>query len=393
MPGASTNKILFIPSWYPNRIERASGNFIKRLIQANSGYDSVAVLFVVPDATIKNKTEVLINETGGIFEVIVYYKKVNAKFLFGSILKAIRRFKAYRLGRLEIYNKWGKPQLVHVQEALPAVIYAWWLKIKLGLRFIVTEHSVVRYISASSGLLLPLQKRVLKAAERIITVSNYLAEAMRGNGIKNHYTAVPNVVPLPDLLPSTIPSEAKKRILHISTLAEVKNVKGILRTIKQISLIRNDFELVILCEIENRKEEFIQYAKSLGLGENTVIFKSYIADTGKLTELILSSNFLLMFSNYETFSVVLAESLWAGRPVITSKCGGPQEFINEEFGMFVNPGDEKGLENAINKMLDTWQLYDSNKLKEFARNNFAPTIIGKKIHSIHSEVIASIQNH
>ncbi|HXB12331.1 MAG TPA: glycosyltransferase family 4 protein [Bacteroidia bacterium] len=393
MSGASTNKILFIPSWYPNRTEQASGNFIKRLIQANSSYDNVAVLFVVPDPTIKNNSEVVVNNTDGIFEVIVYYKKVNNSLPFGIILKAKRRFKAYDIGRQEILNKWGQPQLVHVQEALPAILYAQRLKKKLGLHYIVTEHSVVRYIFATSALLFNMQRRALKAAEKIITVSNYLGEAMRNKGIKNYFIVVPNVVPLPDSLPALLPAESKKRILHISTLAEVKNVKGILRAIKQVSLNRNDFELVILCEIDNRKEEFIQYSKSLGLDESIVIFKSYIGDTGKLSELLISSNFMLMFSNYETFSVVLAESLWVGRPVITSKCGGPQEFIREDFGIVVNPGEEKELVNAINKMLDTWQLYDKEKMKEFARNNFAPTIIGEKMHLIHSEVIDSLNKH
>jgi glycosyltransferase involved in cell wall biosynthesis len=393
MPGASNNKILFIPSWYPNRTEQASGNFIKRLIQANSSYDSVAILFVVPDSKLQKNYEVIVNNEGGIFEVIVYYKKVSNNLIGGTIIKALRRFKAYRAGRLEIYSKWGQPNLVHVQEALPAVIYAWWLKKKLDLRYIVTEHSVVRYISAQSALLFNLQRRALKAAERIITVSNYLAEAMRSKGIENNYTIVANVVPLPDSLPTVHTPEGKKRILHISTLAEVKNVKGILRAIKQVSLKRNDFELVILCEIDNRKEEFIEFSKSLKLEESTVMFKSYIADTGKLAELMLSSNFMLMFSNYESFSVVLAESLWVGRPVITSKCGGPQEFINEDSGILVNPGDEKGLEMAVNKMLDTWQSYNSKKMQEFARNNFASAIIGKKMHLIHSEVIDSIQNH
>ena len=98
---------------------------------------------------------------------------------------------------------------------------------------------------------------------------------------------------------------------------------------------------------------------------------------------------MVMFSHYETFSIVLAESLWAGRPVITSKCGGPQEFITEEFGVQVTPGDEKELAQAINKMLDTYQSYDTKKMRAFARENFAPAVIGRKIHSIHSEIISS----
>lgn len=380
MPQSKPNRILFLPSWYPNKTEPASGNFIQRLVEAASAFDNVAVLFTMPVAGLTNEYEILTRHEQGFPEVIVYYDKTGNRSS-----KALRRFKAYQKGFEYLTKSWGVPELVNVQVAFPAVLYAWWLKVRKGIPYVLTEHGLSFYKSYEAGIKFALVKHAIKKADKIITVSRFLAEAMSNKGIKGPFDVIPNMVPLPLALPDIKPSGNIKRILHISTLAEVKNISGILRAVKNISNTRKDFELVILSTKEERINT-VEYCKSLGLDNSVVKFNDYITDVNEIAKFILACNFMLLFSNYETFSIVLAESLWAGRPVVTSKCGGPQEFINENFGLLVEPGDEKGLEKAINKMLDTWSSYDSAKMKEFARAHFAPEVIGNKMHLLHSEI-------
>lgn len=383
------NRILFLPSWYPNKTEPASGNFIQRQVEAVAPFDNIAVVFAAPVTELETAYEVVSKRDLGFPEVVVYYRKVKKGAFLLPVKKILRRYTAYKKGLKHLQKEWGAPELIHVQVAFPAILYAWWLKLCKRIPYILTEHGLTYYTELKKSIIdryvFFVVKRAIKKARKVITVSNYLAGQMHTKGVNGTFTVIPNVVPLPDLLPDIKAPNNIKRILHISTLAEVKNIKGILRAIKQVKDLRNDFELVILSTHEERIDT-ATYCKTLGLDENTVKFKDYIFNTAELTELFLSCNFTLLFSNYETFSIVLAESLWVGRPVITSKCGGPQEFINEQFGLLVEPGDEKSLEEAITKMLDTWNLYDEKKLQEFAHSNFAPKIIGNKLHLIHSEI-------
>jgi glycosyltransferase involved in cell wall biosynthesis len=388
MPSPQRNKILYIPSWYPNRIERASGNFIKRLIEANAAFDDVAVLYAIPVEKPAKELEIVISRDKGFPEVLVYYQKVKGSGILSTIKKARQRFKAYEKGFEAVKKNWGIPKLVHVQAAFPAIFFANRLYKKQNIPYLLTEHGLSTYANSSSDATFRMLKQAINGAKKVLTVSEYLANAMRKSGIRNNFEVVPNVVPLPEVLPDTKNTNSKKRILHISTLADVKNPEGILRVIKNVSAQRNDFELVIVGEKEHELNEVMEYSKSLGLTNDVVKFNSYIEDTNKIAELLLSSNFMLMFSQYETFSIVLAESLWAGRPVITSRCGGPQEFINTDFGLMVEPGDEKALENAIINMLNTSSGYDTAKMREFAHNHFSPNVIGKKLHGIHSSIIA-----
>lgn len=44
-------------------------------------------------------------------------------------------------------------------------------------------------------------------------------------------------------------------------------------------------------------------------------------------------DFFVLNSNFETFSVVTAEALAYGKPVIATRCGGPEEFVNKIMGI------------------------------------------------------------
>ncbi|NNM95615.1 MAG: glycosyltransferase [Bacteroidia bacterium] len=385
------NNILYIPSWYPNRTAPADGNFIKRLIEADARYDKVSVLFATPDPMLKAKYQIAVTDNNGYCEVIVYFRQVKGNSLFALPAKVFRRMGANRMGLKELKKCGVAPQLIHVQAALPAILYARRLSRRLNIPYLVTEHGIGYQLSEKKSLTDKLLFRFMKAAYAgaavIVTVSRYLGEAMRNNGIKNDYRVIPNVVPLPDTpMPAGAAPPAKKRILHISTLAEVKNAHGIINAIKQVSLKRNDFELLVVSDTEEQKE-LKEYVNASGLNGGVVKFLPYIHDSSEILKLISSSSFMVLFSNYETFSVVLAESLWAGRPVVTSKCGGPEEFISPEFGLLVEPRDEKGLERAITTMLDTSSNYDPAKMRLFARTHFAPEVIGKRLCDLHNEIL------
>ena len=59
----------------------------------------------------------------------------------------------------------------------------------------------------------------------------------------------------------------------------------------------------------------------------------------------------------EGFSLVAIESMLAGVPVISTKCGGPEEIINHEVnGLLVNIKSGRELANAITTLADDLEL-------------------------------------
>lgn len=59
------NKILFLASWYPSRVNAFDGDFIERHAKSISLYNKVYVIYVVKDQNIKDGKIAIEKETSG----------------------------------------------------------------------------------------------------------------------------------------------------------------------------------------------------------------------------------------------------------------------------------------------------------------------------------------
>ena len=71
--------ILFLTSWYPNKIKPQAGNFIEKHALSVSLFCNV---FVINVRAVNQKEKFIIEEKSnkGIIEIRAYYKKYNRKF-------------------------------------------------------------------------------------------------------------------------------------------------------------------------------------------------------------------------------------------------------------------------------------------------------------------------
>src|SRR5688500_18328744 len=126
--------ILYLPSWFPNRRDPFSGDFIKRFAESASLYNRITVFFTAIDETTKEATftEEKINDNLTIY--IYYYPPL--KGVSSKVLNGLKRFFALR----KIYNKVfanSPPDLVHVHVSYPAGLFALYLKKRKGLEYII----------------------------------------------------------------------------------------------------------------------------------------------------------------------------------------------------------------------------------------------------------------
>ena len=81
---------------------------------------------------------------------------------------------------------------------------------------------------------------------------------------------------------------------------------------------------------------------------------------------LTDSAFTVVSSTHETFSVIAAESLMCGRPVLSTRCGGPEEFITPEVGQLIDAGSVDALVDGLDWMLDHFNEFDPDSLHEYA---------------------------
>jgi glycosyltransferase involved in cell wall biosynthesis len=385
-------KVLFIASWYPNKEHPISGTFIKKHAMAVSKFCDVAVLYVHLGSIDEG---IDVTEENGILEVRVYRKMSThthrlIRDLSNQMAQYLGNLRSALIGFDIICRRFGKPDLVHCNVLLYGGFVALYMKWRYGIVYIITEHWA-GYLKEDgtfnkrSSFGKALIRFIGKNAVAITTVSAKLRDEMTSCGVKNDYHVIPNVVDAAE----TECSNGKNRIkqmLHVSLLKDnIKNVSGIIEAVRDLSLKRRDFELHIVGNGTDRGS-LESLSEKYGLLNKVVFFEGLVQANG-VSRFYRECDIFVLNSNFETFSVVTAEALTYGKPVIATRCGGPEEFVNDSCGILIEPRDKDALVKAIDYMLDNFSSYNSLEIRDYAKNKFSSDAVGEAFFRIYQAVI------
>jgi glycosyltransferase involved in cell wall biosynthesis len=385
--------ILFLSSWYPNRVLPTLGNFVQKHAEAVALRENVAALFVCSDAACKDEFETVESSINNVYTVNVYYKKVQHSFpLLSQLQKAGRYLKAHRIGLELIRKKMPQLDLVHDNILYPSGFIAMRLKKKLGIPYIITENWTGYLPSKNLQLGLVqkyLSKKIAKNADYITPVSLDLKKAMLSHGFETKYEIIYNVMDTKLFHPSAIKEKKEKiKFVHISTLDDPhKNISGMLRVAEKLSKQRTDFEMWFIGDGDTAPHTAT--AKRLNIHERYAFFDGS-KSTSEVAEIMRNADCFLLFSNYENLPCVMVEALASGIPVVSSTAGGIPEHITEEMGVLVSPQDENGLLQAVNTAIDRIKAgkYDPSQLSRYALDNFSYEKVGEKFSDLYRRILA-----
>jgi glycosyltransferase involved in cell wall biosynthesis len=91
-------------------------------------------------------------------------------------------------------------------------------------------------------------------------------------------------------------------------------------------------------------------------------------------------------SHAENFGVVLIEALSTGLPVISTRCGGPEDIINDHVGLLLRPGDEQGLADALCNMRNR-PAYDPEAVRTYAVARFGYAAVGARLRDFYCGIL------
>ena len=121
---------------------------------------------------------------------------------------------------------------------------------------------------------------------------------------------------------------------------------------------------------------------------SNVIALSKTNNQNELADFYSAADLFLLTSEKETFSLVTAESLACGTPVVGFDSGAPTEVAPEGFGSFVPYGDIGKLSQLISGFfVGDLQLNDPVSCREFAVNNYSKSGMYKKHIGLYKESI------
>lgn len=380
-------KILWLASWYPNKISPFNGDFIKRHAEAVAIYKHVHVIFVVKDeygvvtdhVTVENST------LGNLSESIAYYKPfITGLKFFDRIISIFIYLKIFRELITSFIKSNGTPKLVHVHVAMWAGIVALWLKGEKGIPFIVTEHwtgyakNAIENIYNKGWFFKYLSGLVLKHARLVVPVSQHLGKYIQDNIYPGKFQVVSNAVNTAYFTLSDY-SGSEFKFIHVSSMAPQKNIEGLLNSFSQLLLLLTNWKLIMAgpASVDLKIK-----ASQLGLD-------NYIEWTGEITytqvaKKIIESSAFVLFSKYENQPCVILEALCCGLPVIATNVGGIPEVITAHNGILVSSENESHLVQAMITLMENYKAYDKIQISEMAIEKYNYKTIGKIIADLYN---------
>ncbi|MCX8491316.1 MAG: glycosyltransferase [Cyclobacteriaceae bacterium] len=364
-------RILLLTPWYPNEKNPGAGVFIKSQAKALSAHHAVSVISSMVDyesfAFSSFSLQTTLDQNVQEYRVVVkksfpIFNQLNYLCLLVNV--------SLKIGRV------FRPDIIHAHVGYPSAIWAWCLSKLLRVPFVVTEHT-----RPSNNFRSAIHKWLtifgMKRASLVIAVSKMLANEVK-LFIKRDVVVVSNIVETErfDVVPYV-----KSEITQIGFLGTLNQpVKGLDIFLRAAAELKTDFVLHI-----GGSGKLLQFYKTLSseLGiEQKCNFYGFVLPS-EVPAFMSRLHFFVCASRSETFCVALAEAMAAGRPVVSTRCGGPEEFVDDRNGVLVNVEDVESLRKGIEKMIQKCSRYNSASISKPVSDRFSQTSFLKRINEIY----------
>ena len=283
---------------------------------------------------------------------------------------------------IELY---GRPDIIHAHNAAWAGLLAASIKTKWKIPFVLTEHS-----SAYGRQNIPdykikkIQKAFKNADARIVVSPSLGADLIKTLGhVVEPYFCIPNQL---DQRFNQKRIVEKSKFFRVLTIGELSYNKGQAILLRAFALAFRDSDAQLrLCGEGRIKADLLSLADRLGIRQQ-VVFLNWLEGKDILDE-IARCDVYVQPSLYETFGVTLIEAMSQGKPVIASRCGGPESFVNKMNGILVAKGDHEALKHALITVKNQISEYDGDKIRQSCFEKFSETPVVNQILGVYRDIL------
>ena len=383
-------KILLIPSWYPGEKDPISGIFIQEQAVALSKQYDVAVLIPGMAAwrNVMNKNAGDKSQKKYQEGLPVYYEYALPLIPHGPEPIAYNTFRrAAQSGFRKLVEEWGRPDLIHAHVVLPAGWSALRLAKRYGIPIVLTEHSSPFSMHLGTDLSRRLVRETLENVNRLIAISPALATQLLEFQPGLEIQVIGESVRTDFFLPRDTIEQKNGTGTKFFVAARLAEQKGLDHLIKAVQLLvqrgLNSFQLVIGGDGPDR-EKLEQLTKTLGVAQRCQFLGGLSRE--QVRENMQNSDVFVLSSLHETFGVVVGEAMACGKPVISTRCGGPEFVVTEETGVLVDVAKPQALADAMADFILDRVSFNPHAVRTSVVNRFSPEVFVRNVSAVYDQI-------
>lgn len=252
-----------------------------------------------------------------------------------------------------------------------------------GLPIVIMEHTGPFTALTSTPEMRAQTQAAVNRASAVLTVSDYMGREMRRHldiaaphKLKTMSYGVDPAVFRPPAAPRA--ADGTIRALWVGGYQPVKQPGLLVRAFARARAADARLRLTLVgsgaLEHDVRTE-----ARALGLGDAVEFLAS--RSRPEIAALMQRHDFLVLSSETDTFAIVVIEALACGRPVLSTRCGGPEGTIRDpRYGELVD-NSEAALAEGFLRMARRLPEFEPEALADYARREYSNTVVAERIRA------------
>ena len=363
--------ILVIPSWYPDNKDDFEGSFFREqsLGALKQGCDVGIIFPDLKDLRGLKKIRVFPKFHYENDEGLRTYRMLWNNWFPKMKFLQIMFFKLLGLILFRRYIKeFGKPDIIHCH----SVMMGGWLTEKISdeykIPFVITEHNSLFFRGLYKKYYTKISEICNKSALCLSVSSDYCKILKKTIPDSPDWITHNNIVSQ-KFLSTNIKKKVKDPFIFISisSLYKHKNIPLILKSFKKFNEDHPKSELKII-GVGSEERTLKTLKEKLEL-KNVSFLGRKTRD--QIVHELNKSNVFVLGTKYETFGVVLIESISMGVPVIVTDCGGSDDIMNEEVGRVTKQNDVEDMYRSMIDIYNSYYEFKPQNLRNYSKSKFS----------------------
>lgn len=290
----------------------------------------------------------------------------------------------------------GRHDVIHAHCAYPDGLAAVDFGRRTSTPVVTTVHGHDLKDLARDRRWRPLVQEALTASDAVIAVSEELEGLAAGLGVAaERLHRVPNGVDCELFRPGAGAADLRRageggwKLIYVGRFDPAKGL-GVL--LDAMALLRAEDRQVTLELIGSNPSsgtggEFVEQAQRLGISDR-VHFRGEVP-WAQLPAIYAAADIFVLPSFSEGLPLVLLEAMACGLPVVSTRCGGPEEVVSAAVGRLAQVGSVEDLAAGLQAVIDGYADYDRSAIRRLAEARYDYRNVAAAIHRIYQSLASA----